>query len=135
MGIADYFAGTVSVSKFAQIVHLEMIPQGVIIDGVFNLTGYQRNLFKAHYVEKRYSFIGVPASLANILSGKVTVTDIDGSSHTVSFDESVNDGSSGTAIFENYSNSVVINKMSPHMRTVEVTERTGILYCNGNKVV
>ena len=134
MGIADYFAGAVSISKFAQIVHLEMIPQGVIIDGVFNLTGYQRNLFKAHYVEKRYSFIGVPVDMANRLSGTATVTDIDGKTHTVSFDESVTDGSSGTAIFENYNNAVVISKMSPHMRTVEVVERTGNLYCNGVKV-
>lgn len=132
MGIADYFEGTVSVSKFAQIIHLEMIPQGYIVDGEFKLTGYQRNLYKANYVEKRYSFIGVPVSLANALPQSATVKDIDGSEHTVSFVESVTDGSSGTMVFENYNNSVVVNKLSPHLRTVEVTERTGTLSISSN---
>lgn len=132
MGIADYFEGTVSVSKFAQIVHLEIIPQGITIDGVFNPTGYQRNLYKAHYIEKRYSFIGVPVSLAKALPDSAIVKDIDGSEHTVSFVESVTDGSSGTMVFESYNNSVVVNKMSPHLRTVEVTERIGTLSISSN---
>ena len=132
MDIADYFEGTVSVSKFAQIIHLEMIPQGYIVDGEFKLTGYQRNLYKANYVEKRYSFIGVPVSLAKALPESAIVKDIDGSEHTVSFVESVTDGSSGTMVFENYNNSVVVNKMSPHLRTVEVTERTGTLSISSN---
>ena len=132
MDIADYFEGTVSVSKFAQIIHLEMIPQGYIVDGEFKLTGYQRNLYKANYVEKRYSFIGVPVSLAKALPKSAIVKDIDGSEHTVSFVESVTDGSSGTMVFENYNNSVVVNKMSPHLRTVEVTERKGTLSISSN---
>lgn len=126
-GIADYFCGTVSVSKFAQIVHLEVIPTGYIVDGVFHQTGVQRNVYKGTYTEKRFYFEGVPVALANNLPASVTVTDIDGSTHTVSFTPSVNDGSSGTGMFEDYNNAVTVAKMSPHLRTVEVTERSGVL--------
>lgn len=126
-GIADYFGGTVSISKFAQIVHLETIPVGYTDADGFHQTGIQRNLYTGTYTEKRFYFEGVPASLANSLPTSATVTDIDGTTHTVSFTPTVTDGSSGTAVFENYNNAVTVAKMSPHLRTVEVVERTGVL--------
>lgn len=128
-GIADYFCGTVSISKFAQIVNLETIPVGYTDADGFHQTGLQRNLYTGTYTEKRFYFEGVPVSIANDLPSSATITDIDGSTHTVSFTPSVSDGSSGTAVFENYNNAVTVSKMSPHLRTVEVVERTGVLSC------
>ena len=79
-----------------------------------------------------------PASKADlhfVLPESVSVTDIDGRTHTVSFEENVTDGSSGSSIFEKYSNAVTVSKMSPHLRTVEVVERTGKLFCNDEEVI
>lgn len=124
--IADYFAG-VEISKRSQILDMEMIPRGYYLDGVFNTTSFQRTLVKGHYTEKRFSFIGVPAAMANSLSGKVTVKDISGKTHEVSFDSNVTDGSTGTSVFENYNNSVNIIPMSPHLRRVDVVNVTGTM--------
>lgn len=125
--IADYFCGTVSVSKYAQIVNVENIPKGAIIDGVFVQTGAIRNLYVGKFTEKRFYFEGVSATMAANLPSSATVTDIDGTTYTVSFVESITDGSQGTASFETYNNSVNIGKMSPHLRTIEVVERRGTL--------
>jgi hypothetical protein len=127
MTIADFFCGVVSINKFSQIVNLEMIPYGIAIDGEFQLHGYKRTLYVGNYTEKRFYFEGIPASLAENLPDDVTVTDITGKTYKVSFNPSVSDGSSGTAIFENYNNSVAITKMSPRLRCIEVVERTGDL--------
>ena len=125
--IADYFCGTVSVSKYAQIVNVEIIPKGYIVDGVFHQTGATRNLYVGKFTEKRFYFEGVSATMAKSLPSSATVTDIDGTTYTVSFVESITDGSQGTASFETYNNSVNIGKMSPHLRTIEVVERRGTL--------
>ena len=126
--IADYFCGTVSVSKYAQIVNVEIIPKGYIDEnGKFHEFGATRNLYVGKFTEKRFYFEGVPATMAKSLPSSATVTDIDGTTYTVSFVESITDGSQGTASFENYNNSVNIGKMSPHLRTIEVVERRGTL--------
>lgn len=125
--IADYFCGTVSVSKYAQIVNVEIIPKGYIVDGVFHQTGATRNLYVGKYTEKRFYFEGVSATMAANLPSSATVTDIDGKTFTVSFVESITDGSQGIASFESYNNAVNIGKMSPHLRTIEVVERRGTL--------
>lgn len=133
--ISECFCGAVTVRRFSQVVHLEMIPNVVIIDGVKNVTGYTRNLYTGDYETRTYVFEGVPAAVADSLPGSVTVTDVGGKSHTVSFSNYVTDGSSGTAVFEKDSNAVTVSRMSPHMRRVEVTRTVGSLKCNGVTVI
>jgi hypothetical protein len=129
-----YFTGVVLESKYAQIIDLVSVPLGVNINGVFNQTGVRNDLYVGHYIEKRYVFEGVPASLAKALPDSVEVSDINGDTHTVSFKEGVNNSSGGTAVFENYNNAIIVSKLSPHLRTVEVVETRGELYCNNEKV-
>ncbi len=133
--IADYFGGVVTVRRHSQVVNLEMIPNVVIIDGVKNVTGYTRNLYTGDFETRTYVFEGVPAAMADALTGSVTVLDVGGKSHVVSFANYVTDGSSGTAVFEKDSNAVVVSRMSPHMRRVEVTRTVASLKCNGAVVV
>ena len=80
---------------------------------------------------RTYVFEGVPVSLADNLPESVTVTEVGGTSHTVHLHEYVTDGSSGTAIFENDRNTVTIHRVSPHMRTIEVTRTVATLKENG----
>lgn len=130
-GIADYFDGNVGITKFAQIVNMEMFPVGYYVeeDGEreFVCTGYQRRVYVGKYVEKRFYFEGVPYNIARTLTGAHTVTDVYGVTHSVNFDAVVTDGSSGTAVFENENNSVSISRISPHLCSIEVVNRTGTL--------
>jgi hypothetical protein len=139
--LADYFAGVTGVSRYSQIVHLEMIPYRYTVTdtntGVTKeyISGYKRNLYTADYETRTFVFEGVPVSLAENLPNSVNVTDVGGKSHTIKLTSFVDDGSSGTAIFENDRNTVTIHRTSPHMRTIEVTRTTGTLYCNGDRVI
>ena len=70
-------------------------------------------------------------ALADNLPESVTVTEVGGTSHTVHLREFVSDGSSGTAIFENDRNTVTVHRISPHLRTIEVTRTVAALKENG----
>ena len=138
--LADYFAGVTGCAKFSQILQLEMIPNaGTVTDTETGevttvIYSYTRNLYAGKYETRTYVFEGVPVEMVQNLSGNVTVTEVDGTSHLVHLDQYVKDGSTGTAIFENDSNAVNIIRTSPHMRTVEVTRRIGALMCNDKEV-
>lgn len=137
--MSKYFCGTVSVQKFSQIVHLELIPvfQSVTDEKgntTLNQTGLIRNLYTAKTEEQRFLFEGVPALVADNLSGSVTVTDISGKTYTVSFEPKIVDASSGTAVMEKENNAVTIFKTSPHLRTVEVVHRNTQYFCNNEEV-
>lgn len=135
--LAEYFAGVTGKIKSAQIVDLEMIANtGTITDldtGEVKeyIASYTRNLYTGEYETRTYVFEGVPVSLADNLPESVTVTEVGGTSHTVHLREFVSDGSSSTAIFENDRNTVTVHRVSPHMRTIEVTRTIGTLKCNG----
>jgi hypothetical protein len=135
--LAEYFAGVTGTIKTAQIVDLEMIAnKGTITDldtGEVKeyIASYTRNLYTGEYETRTYVFEGVPVSLADNLPESVTVTEVGGTSHTVHLREFVSDASSGTAIFENDRNTVTVHRVSPHMRTIEVTRTIGALKCNG----
>jgi hypothetical protein len=135
--LAEYFAGVTGTIKTAQIVDLEMIAnKGTITDldtGEVKeyIASYTRNLYTGEYETRTYVFEGVPVSIADNLPESVTVTEVGGTSHTVHLREFVSDGSSGTAIFENDRNTVTVHRVSPHMRTIEVTRTIGALKCNG----
>lgn len=133
-GIADYFGGKVNERTWSQVIHLEQYPVGYIVDGKFNPTSWVRNLYTGTFRERRFYFEGVPVSIANSLPESASVTDINGTSYTVSFKAEVVDGSGGSAVLETYNNSVSVGKMSPRMRTVEVTERVATYYCNGDPI-
>ena len=138
--MAKYFCGAVSTSKYAQATHLDLIPGGYITrDEEGNEEGHQttthRYLYTTKTVERRFLFEGVPATIADDLSGEVTVTDINGKVYTVSFDEKIVDGSSGTAILEKESNHVNISKMSPHLRCVEVINRISNHFRNNEQII
>lgn len=139
--LAEYFAGVTGVSRYSQIVHLEMIPYRYTVTDTNTgetkeyISGYKRNLYTADYETRTFVFEGVPVSLADSLPETVTVAEVDGTEHTVHLKQSVHDGSSGTAIFEDDRNTVTIHRASPHMRTIEVTRTIGTLYCNGDKII
>lgn len=133
MSISKYFCGLVSENKYAQVTHLEIIPVGIIIEGQFQQTGQMRNLYTSKTIERRFLFEGVPATLS--LPESASVIDIDGKSYTVSFVESVVDGSSGTAVLEKESNQVSINKFSPHLRSIEVVHKTSTHYLNNKQII
>lgn len=137
--MAKYFCGAVQTSKSAQIVDLETGFNGYYVtesDGTktFHPTSLYRDLITSKTTERRFQFEGVPASIADNLSGSVTVTDISGKSYTVSFDEKITDGSQGTAVLEKESNHVSITKYSPHLRTVEVINKVSTYYVNNNQI-
>lgn len=119
-GIADYFGGKVSERTWSQVVHLEQYPVGYTVDGKFYPTAWVRNLYTGTFRERRFYFEGVPVSIANSLPESASVTDINGTSYTVSFKSEVRDSSGGSAVLETYNNSVSVGKMSPRMRTEEV---------------
>ena len=135
--LAEYFVGVTGITKSSQIVDLEMIAnKGTITDmdtGEVKeyIASYTRNLYTGDYETRTYVFEGVPVSLADNLPDTITVTEVGGKSHTVHLREFVSDASSGTAIFENDRNTVTIHRVSPHMRTIEVTRTIGTLKCNG----
>jgi hypothetical protein len=133
--MAKYFCGAVAISKSAQVAHLEVVPGGYYVDDEFHQTTIHRNLYTTKTIESRFVFEGVPATIADDLSGSVAVTDISGKSYTVSFDENIVDGSSGTAVLEKESNHVNITKMSPHLRTVEVVNRISTHFCNDVQII
>jgi hypothetical protein len=124
-------------NKSSQIVALEMIPNKYTMTDAETgevkeyIASYTRNLYMGDYETRTYVFEGVPVSLADSLPESVTVTEVGGTSHTVHLREYVSDGSSGTAIFENDRNTVSIYRVSPHMRTIEVTRTIGALKRNG----
>lgn len=138
--LQDYFCGVANSEKHSQIVNLEMLPRiSKVTDENGNVTeylhGYDRFLAVGEYETRTYVFEGVPVAMADALPASVVVTDVGGASHTVHFSTYVKDGSSGSAIFENDSNTVSIHRMSPHMRRIEVVRRIGALYVNGVIVV
>lgn len=140
MSMSKYFCGAVAISKSAQVTHLEIVPGGYYVtdengNKEFNQTTVHRNLYTTKTIERRFVFEGVPATTADYLSGSVTVTDINGKEYTVSFDENIVDGSSGTAVLEKESNHVNITKMSPRLRTVEVVNRVSTHFCNGVQII
>lgn len=138
--LAEYFAGVTDKTKSSQIVALEMIPNKYTLTDEETgevkeyITGYTRNLYVGDYETRTYVFEGVPVELADNLPESVTVTEVGGASHTVHLSEYVTDGSSGTAIFENDRNTVTVHRVSPHMRTIEVTRTIGALKCNGTVI-
>lgn len=132
-----YFCGEVNTEKHSQIVSLEMLPR---ISRVTNeetgevteyVHGYTRNLYTGVFETRTYVFEGVSAEMAAKLPESITVTDVGGAAHVVSFKTYVHDGSSGTAVFEDDANNVTIHRMSPNLRRIEVVRRVGTLYCNG----
>ena len=135
--LAEYFAGVTSRNKYSQIVALEMIPNTYTVtdeetgETKTSIASYTRKLYTGDYETRTYVFEGVPVSLADNLPESVTVTEVGGTSHTVHLHEYVTDGSSGTAIFENDRNTVTIHRVSPHMRTIEVTRTVATLKENG----
>ena len=135
--LAEYFAGVTSRNKYSQIVALEMIPNTYTVtdeetgETKTYIASYTRKLYTGDYETRTYVFEGVPVSLADNLPESVTVTEVGGTSHTVHLHEYVTDGSSGTAIFENDRNTVTIHRVSPHMRTIEVTRTVATLKENG----
>ena len=137
--MVKYFCGAVQTTKSAQIVDLETGYNGYYLkesDGTetFHPTSFYRNLITSKTTERRFQFEGVPATIADNLSGSVTVTDIGGKSYTVSFDEKITDGSQGTAVLEKESNHVSITKFSPHLRTVEVINKVSTYYANDKQI-
>ena len=134
--LAEYFAGVTGKTKYSQIVALEMIPNMYTVtdeetgETKTYIASYTRNLYTGDYETRTYVFEGVPVSLADNLPESVTVTEVGGTTHTVHLREFVSDGSSGTAIFENDRNTVTVHRVSPHMRTIEVTRTIGTLKCN-----
>ena len=135
--LAEYFAGVTSRNKYSQIVALEIIPNTYTVtdeetgETKTYIASYTRKLYTGDYETRTYVFEGVPVELAENLPESVTVTEVGGTSHTVHLHEYVTDGSSGTAIFENDSNTVTIHRVSPHMRTIEVTRTVATLKENG----
>lgn len=138
--MAKYFCGAISTSKYAQVTHLELVPGGYIVtdqegNEEFHQTTTIRYLYTTKTVERRFLFEGVPATIADDLTGSVTVTDINNKQYTVSFDEIIVDGSTGTAVLEKESNHVSISKMSPHLRTVEVVNKLSTHYRNNIQII
>ena len=132
-----YFCGAVNIEKHSQIIQVEMVPTGTMTDenGDVKVMGWRRNVYSGEFTTRTYVFEGVSVAMANGLPDSVVVTDIDGASHTVKFTPIAIDGSSGTAIFEKENNAVAIHRISPHMRRVEVVNRTGTLKCNYEVVI
>ena len=134
--LAEYFAGVTGKTKYSQIVALEMIPNMYTVtdeetgETKTYIASYTRKLYTGDYETRTYVFEGVPVSLADNLPESVTITEVGGTTHTVHLREFVSDGSSGTAIFENDHNIVTVHRVSPHMRTIEVTRTIGTLKCN-----
>lgn len=139
--LADYFAGVSGVSRYSQIVQLEMIPNMYTVtdketgETKTYISSYTRNLYIGEYETRTYVFEGVPVALAENLPGSVSVTEVGGTSHTVKLTSYVTDGSSGTAIFEKDRNTVAIHRATPHMRTIEVTRTVGRLLMNGSQII
>lgn len=127
-GIADYFAGRVHRNEYDQAVGIEE-RVARYVDNVPQ--GYYYVLYRAHIVEETFEFIGVPPSLADYGNGTgesaaVSVTDVGGKTHSVSFVSSST--VIGTAMFETESNRVVRTRISPHMWRITVTHKTGGIY-------
>ena len=146
--LAEFFNGVVVERKWEQPMHIDYVPNYLAItdqDGntTTYTTSYSRYLYTARFKERRYSFIGVPKSvttssgthnLSTGISGSVSVTDVDGVSHSVFLDEKFVDGSQGSSVIEKDNNSVEISRMTPHMWRVDVVRRVCELKCNGSVV-
>ena len=118
-GIADYFAGRVSKRNYKVALGSEQRVT-YFLDG--QPQGYYYVFSYATYQEEVFVFEGVPTSLKDT-TDDVTVTDVGGSSYTVSLSESLE--TSGTLMVETDSNRVDRERMSPHMWRIVVTKRTG----------
>ena len=114
--LADYF-DKMTQREYTQAVTLEW------------KNGY-RHLYTSKTVEQKFTFIGVPASLA-FFTDSIEVTDANGSTYTVSFKPEVIDCSEGTAILISDQTEVDRGDFSPHLRTLTVTRRAAFLYDNG----
>ena len=122
MATISDFLKHVTVDRYRQALGVEKTPSATV-NGV--PTGWNTVYYVGAFVERVFEFEGVPASIANGLTGSASVTDASGNTYAVSFDDAVT--VAGTGLFELESNRVTKENISPHLWRIVVVHRTGSL--------
>lgn len=136
---ADCFTGRVVQREYAQEFDFEFVPNYTVVtrDGVEvsrYISSYTRNFVTAKVVEQTFRFAGLTRALA-FGTSNITVTDLGGTSYTITPKSSVTDGSSGSRVMIVEEVSVQRIPVSPRMWELTVTRRGLRYYVNGSQIL
>ena len=94
----------------------------------------ERVAYTAKHLQQSFEFVGVPESLARTTvprSSPITVTDISGTTHTISIERYLSETSGGYAPFIHENVEVDRQPMSPRLWRVSVNRVVSEMYRNG----